>query len=273
LDILQSIILGIIQGLTEFLPVSSSGHLVIFQKLLGLKEHSLIFDISVHLGTLLSIVTVYFGIIKQIFTDVFTAVVKKDKNYGFSFFLMMIVASIPTAIIGFSLKDVFESLFSSTLAVGIFFIITGIILKFTQRTSDDSVSVSFTDMEGLQKITFRQALTIGVAQGAAIAPGISRSGSTIACGLFVGLNRKTAALFSFLISVPAILGASLLQFKDISAWQEGFAQVLIVGGVSAYLSGLGGLWFVLKFVKKGRLEVFSYYLWALGASLIAYNLI
>ena len=110
-------------------------------------------------------------------------------------------------------------------------------------------------------------------QSAAIAPGISRSGSTIACGLFAGLNRKTAALFSFMISLPAIFGASLLQLKDIEQWQEGFVTILLVGGISAYLSGLFGLWFVLKFVKKGRLEVFSYYLWALGAGLLIYSLL
>ncbi|MBT4760508.1 MAG: undecaprenyl-diphosphate phosphatase [Bdellovibrionaceae bacterium] len=271
MEIFQSIILGIVQGLTEFLPVSSSGHLVVFQKLLALKEHSLIFDIAVHLGTLLSIFTLYHKPITTIFSSFFKSLKSRSLNEGSYFLMMMVVASVPTAIIGFSLKDLFEQLFSSLLWVGVFFIVTGIVLKLTQKKSMSSESMSFTDFKDIQKISFKQALLIGLAQGAAIAPGISRAGSTIAMGILSGLDRKTAALFSFLISVPAILGASLLQFKDVTSWDGDFLTVLLIGGASSYVSGLFGLWFLLKFVKKGRLEVFSYYLWLLGLGVVIFH--
>lgn len=268
---LESILLGLVQGLTEFLPVSSSGHLVIFQKLIGLPEHMLAFDIAVHMGTLFSVFVVYRQQILQVIYDLITFLKTKNLNRGANLFLMVFIGSIPTAIIGFTLKDMFERLFQSLFAVGIFLFITGLILLLTRNKQMADKNDDFFSLEGLENLKWWHALVIGTAQGGAIAPGISRAGSTIATGILVGLSRKTASLFSFMLSIPAILGATLLEFKDIEHWSPEFITIMSVGFVSAFVFGLIGLKVVLHFVKKGRLEVFTFYLWALSFCIITWH--
>ena len=268
---LESILLGLVQGLTEFLPVSSSGHLVIFQKLIGLPEHMLAFDIAVHMGTLFSVFVVYRQQILQVIYDLIKFLKTKNLNRGANLFLMVFIGSIPTAIIGFTLKDMFERLFQSLFAVGIFLFITGLILLFTRNKQMADKKDDFFSLEGLENLKWWHALVIGTAQGGAIAPGISRAGSTIATGILVGLSRKTASLFSFMLSIPAILGATLLEFKDIEHWSPEFVTIMSVGFVSAFVFGLIGLKVVLHFVKKGRLEVFTFYLWTVSFCIIAWH--
>lgn len=270
---LESILLGLVQGLTEFLPVSSSGHLVIFQKLIGLPEHMLAFDIAVHMGTLFSVFVVYRYQILEVLNDLINFLKTKKLNQGANLFLMVVIGSIPTAIIGFTLKDMFERLFQSLLAVGIFLFITGFILLLTRNKQMADEKDDFFSLEGLEKLKWWHALIIGTAQGGAIAPGISRAGSTIATGILVGLSRKTASLFSFMLSIPAILGATLLEFKDIENWSSEFITIMSVGFASAFVFGLIGLKVVLHFVKKGRLEVFTAYLWVVSFSIIAWHFI
>lgn len=270
---LESILLGFVQGLTEFLPVSSSGHLVIFQKLIGLPEHMLVFDIAVHLGTLCSVFVIYRHQILQVIYDLIIYVKTKEINKGAHLFFMVIVGSIPTAIIGFTLKDMFERLFQSMLAVGIFLFITGFILLLTRKKQVADKKDDFFDLNGLEDLKWWHALVIGVAQGGAIAPGISRAGSTIATAILLGLSRKTASLYSFMLSIPAILGATLLEFKDIQDWNSDFMTVMSIGFASAFVFGLIGLKVVLHFVKKGRLEVFTAYLWAFSISIITWHFI
>lgn len=271
MDWLSSIIIGIVQGLTEFLPVSSSGHLVLSQKLLGMKEHSIVLDLAVHLGTLLSVFTVYFSTIKKTFADTIKTMQTRINNTGFYLITMVIVGSIPTAIMGFGLKSYFEMMFSNLTSVAICFFITGILLYLTKNRSASSKMTIVKHMidEKVYEITYLKAFLIGVAQGFAIAPGISRSGTTIAAGILLGVDRSVAAMFSFMLSMPAILGASLLQFKDVESWSSDLVSSLLIGGLVAYVAGLIGLKLVLRFVDKGRLEVFSFYLWALSAYLFA----
>ncbi len=276
LDFLQAVVLGIIQGLTEFLPVSSSGHLVLFQELLGVEEHSLVFDIAVHLGTLASVITVYFRLIKETVISGVCSLKSRTMSPELKLILFVVVATIPTAIIGLSLKSTFEAMFSNFTAVGMCLIVTGFLLLLTrERGKELSVGggkafLSFS-VEDLKSLSCKKAMIIGLAQAGAIAPGISRSGTTIAVAIFLGLPRNLAALFSFMLAIPAILGAGLLQLRDITYLGSQDLMGLGVGFIVAYLAGLVGLLGVLHFVKKGRLEVFTVYLWLLGGACVFWS--
>jgi len=257
-----------VQGLTEFLPVSSSGHLVLFQRLLGTPGNNLVFDVAVHLGTVMSILTIYH---KLFFTFCKSSVqgIKENKmNQSLKLAWLIIIASIPTGIIGLGLKDLFERLFENTTWVGIFFCVTGLVLFLTKNRSKDGNFSGKVTLDVVDKIKPKQALAMGIVQGLSIAPGISRSGSTISTGIFVGIERNSAAMFSFVMSVPAILGAALLEIRKLNSLNPDMYIVLTAGLVTAYVFGLLGLWLILKVVSKGRLEIFSYYLWLLGPSLI-----
>ncbi|MCB0391537.1 MAG: undecaprenyl-diphosphate phosphatase [Bdellovibrionales bacterium] len=263
----EAIVLGIVQGLTEFLPVSSSGHLVIIQELFHNKESGVVFEVSVHIGTVLSILTVYLKILKSLSQGMLRGLINKEVNSSVRLMTLIIVGSIPTAIMGLSLKDIFESLFDSPNAVGISLCITGGLLFLTRLKSNNrehDTGFGVIDLSISERISFAQAFIMGVAQGCAITPGISRSGATISAGILTGIEKNTAATFSFILSVPAVVGAALLQLKDISNFQIDYLLVLLVGLISSYISGLIGLLLVLKVVKKGRLELFSYYLWIVG---------
>ncbi len=265
MSLLAAVLLGLVQGMTEFLPVSSSGHLVLFQALLGVQQHDLAFDISAHLGTLLSIFTVFHRVILQTLRDLWAGLQERKINSGVRLVLYVVIGSLPTAVIGLGFKESFERLFDSTQAVGFFLLVTGLLLFLTRKkkSQDKALGEELSRAEDLQGLSWRKSLVIGVAQGLAIAPGISRSGATIATGLFLNVSRKSAAMFSFMLSIPAILGASLLELKDVD-WQSQDLSYLWVGGLSSYIFGLLGLWLVLKLTTQGRLEIFSYYLWVVG---------
>ncbi len=260
-----AVILGIIQGLTEFLPVSSSGHLVLAQHFFGLKEPEVFFDVVLHLGTLTAICLVFWPEIQSLVVEVIKlpriltgrdalTVAWRERPY-FRLLVLIIAGSVPTGFIGFIFKDFLESLFASTLAVGLALLITGLVLILTRLVK-----------AGTKKITgFRvvDALLIGLAQGLAITPGVSRSGSTISTGLFLGLDRELAAKYSFLLSIPAILGALLLQFDGIAASSFSFSG-LILGFMAAAVSGWFAIVILLKIVRRGNLYYFAYYCWLIG---------
>ena len=276
MDFFQAVILGIVQGLTEFLPVSSSGHLVLFQKFLGIEEHSLIFDVAVHLGTLASVITVYFRFIRNTTVSGVKSISSGTMSPELKLILFVVAATIPTAVIGLSFKSTFESLFSNIMAVGICLTLTGFLLLLTrgrgeERQQDGKAFLSFS-IEDLTTLSWQKALLIGLAQAGAIAPGISRSGTTIAVAILLGLPRNLAALFSFMLAIPAILGAGILQLKGITHLGPQDIMGLGVGFAVAYVSGLAGLLGVLHFVKKGRLEVFTVYLWILGGACVFWSL-
>ncbi len=268
LEFFEAILLGIIQGLTEFLPLSSSGHLVIVQNLLNFKESGIIFEVAVHVGTLLSIFTIYFKILRSYLHNFVEGVRKVEVNSSLRLTFLLVVGSLPTAVIGLGFKDFFEKMFDSTFAVGICLCVTGILLyltKFKRSSSTEGAEeLAHIDLSIAEKISVKQAIIMGFAQGLAIMPGVSRAGSTISAGILSGIEKNTAATFSFIMSVPAILGAAALELRHLEGIQPNFLILLVIGVISSYLTGLLGLYLVLKVVKKGRIEIFSYYLWIVG---------
>jgi undecaprenyl-diphosphatase len=259
MSLFQSIFLGVIQGLTEFLPVSSSGHLVFFQSLFGLKEPPIFFDVLLHLGTLLAVVIYFRMDIWKIAQGLGAIPKKKQKNSPqVKLLLFIILASIPTGLMGILLKDWFESFFSKPKLVGGMLLITGLFLFLTR----------FAKKEGrpLGRMGWVDAVLIGIAQGVAIIPGISRSGATISTGLFCGLDRELSGKFSFLLSIPAILGATILETKkldsDLSLWAA------LIGTAIAFGVGILSLTFLIKIIKMGKIFNFSYYCCGIGILMI-----
>ena len=231
MNFLDSIIMGIIQGLTEFLPVSSSGHLALFEKFFNASQESLLFEVGVHFGTVLSILVVYRKTIYSLLKDLLKFLKTKKMNSGCRLLLMIVVSAIPAGIVGIIFKSYIEQAFSSLLIVGICFILTGVLLYWTEKKisgrKEDNFD-DFSDLSGLSEINYKKALLVGWAQAFAILPGISRSGSTIAIALSLGISRKSAAMFSFLMSIPVILGATVLQVIGIEQISQGEVYYLIV---------------------------------------------
>ena len=235
---IQGLILGLIQGLTEFLPVSSSGHLVIAQNLFKLNEPPVVFDILLHLATSLAVIIVIFNTLKNIN-------LKKIK--------LILIASLPAGVLGIFLNQEIEILFSSVKLVGFSLIITGLIL-FSTKKIDQKKSL----------LNSKNSLLIGLAQALAIIPGISRSGSTITAGLHQGLTPKDAFNFSFLISLPAIFGAQLLQLNKLGNLPSTQLPTLTIGFLAAFISGLFALKLLKRFVLNAKLHYFGFYCLILG---------
>ena len=248
------IVLGIIQGLTEFLPVSSSGHLVIFQRLFNL-PHSIAFDVVVHLATALAVI-VYFR------QDILEILNPKSEIQTRKLLLYLVIGTVFTGIIGLGFKDFFESLFSSTFAVGCFLLLTGVIIILAERVANGTRKSS--DM-GIW-----DAVLIGLAQGCAIAPGLSRSGATISASLARGFDRTLAARFSFLLAIPAILGAGLVQAKTI--FKAGTIGIgvwpLALGFIAAFISGLIAIRIFMNIIQRTSLRIFAYYCFVIGLLVI-----
>ena len=253
---IDTIILGIIQGLTEFLPVSSSGHLVIFQNLLGFKEPELLLDCSLHMGTLMAVCLYFRFDLKKMAMEIWQRDLKKPHA---SLFLWIMVGSVPTGLIGLSFKTFFEKSFGSITIVGAMLIATGIILAATRFIPEKYNSRT--------EIGLLSALAIGTAQSLAIMPGLSRSGATIACGLLCGLNRDLAARFSFLLSIPAIIGALALQINLDDLARVGLFS-LVFGFVTSAIVGFLALKLLMGIVRKGHFAYFAPYCWAVGMLLI-----
>lgn len=258
-DIWEVVILGIVQGIAEFLPISSSGHLVVADELLGSNTNDssqkLALNIALHLGTLFSIVVIFW---KDLI-----AVLKSPKMI-----VAVILATIPAVIIGFTLKDQIEGLFETPLLVGCCWICTaGLLLVTTRFRSKEDPPDSIP--------SWKIALLIGCFQAVAILPGISRSGSTIVAGLILGLSREVSARFSFFMAIPVIGGASLLLFKDLL--EEGADRseipLLVIGGIVSFVVGIFALKWLLNWLKKGRLHWFAYYCALVGVATITWQLL
>jgi undecaprenyl-diphosphatase len=277
MDIIQAIIMGAVQGLTEFLPVSSSAHLVIIPEIMGVKS-SLAFDTLLHVGTLVAVVgyfwkdilamiKAFISSIQDIFKGNFKEGVKEDPFKRLTW--LVVVGTIPAGLMGVLLKSEFESLFSSVAIVGFFLIITGFILWGAEWIAKRN---STKKGKEIKEVTFTNSLVIGLFQGFAIAPGISRSGSTIAAGLFSGLERKLAARYSFLLSIPAILGAALVQAKDIAGFDANF-EVAVAGFISAAIFSYLAVKFMMGYIQKHSLKIFAYYCWIVGSLTIILTLV
>ena len=247
----NEIILGIIQGIAEWLPISSSGHLVIYQQLFQTKT-PVIFDIMLHVATLIVIFLVFYKEILAMIKAIFKLDFKS--KYG-KLAMLIIIGSIPTAIIGLAFHDFFISLFSNLTAVGIALIINGIILSISKHA------------KGIKKIKTVDAIIIGIAQGFAIIPGISRSGITISTGLLRGIDRKSIAAFSFLMSVPAIIGAAILEGQNLIVADINYL-VLSISMLVSVVVGYYSLRLLLHLVLRKKLHLFSYYCWILGIFII-----
>lgn len=261
---LEAIILGIIQGLTEFLPVSSSGHLEIGTVLLGVKsKDNLLFSIVVHGATALSTIVVFRNDIILIIKDIF----KFEWNDSVEFSLKIILSMIPVGVVGILFEEKIESFFGGQiLLVGSMLLLTGLLLLFTFFKGKTSGSV-----------TFSKAILIGMAQAIAIMPGISRSGATISTALLLGVDKEKAAKFSFLMVLIPILGATLLKIKDLIETPELAADIssisLFAGFIAAFTSGLLACKWMISIVKKGKLIYFAVYCFIIGGIAIIASLI
>jgi len=268
LNLIQSILLGFVQGLTEFLPVSSSGHLVITSNILGLKA-DLAFYTAIHFATLLAILVYFFKDIVQLVKSFFSGIFRFKQAYNEPYFrlsIFIIIGTIPTGIIALLFKDWFEGLFSSMLYVGIFLIISGGLLFLAERFSVPRKSE--------KDMTILDSIIIGIFQGIAIAPGISRSGSTVSASLFRGLNRTLAARFSFLLAIPAITGAFILELKDITELSlNGVGLISILAGmIAAFISGLLAIQIFIDLIRRKKISFFAYYLFIVGAVVIFFSM-
>lgn len=238
-ETLHSIILGIVQGLTEFLPVSSSGHLALLENAFGIKG-KLTLTVMLHFGSALALLVVLWRDIVEILT--------KNRKVIW----LLIVGSIPAGVLGLLFKSKVAVIFDNPFFVGIFLVITGVILWLTKCVS-----------EKRDKIGFRDAIIIGIAQAIAILPGISRSGITIAAGIYLGLNRVQAAKFSFLLAIISILGATVIQAKD-AVMGEISALPLLLGIIISFFASLLAIKVLLRIVRSKWFSLFAIYCWVLG---------
>lgn len=260
MNIWEAITLGVVQGLTEFLPVSSSGHLVLIGQLIGLKEPDLLFDVMVHFGTLLAVVVVFAPEIAQVLSGLafWQADFRRAKGAeGRRLLLLLFWGTLPVAVAGLLWENTIVSLFGSTLFVGGALLFTGTVLWWVERRSHQG--------RPLASAKWQDALYVGLAQILALAPGVSRSGITIASSLARGLERRDAARFSFLLSLPAILGAVALQIGDLFEVDTIGAWLPVMAGMgAAAVSGFLAIRLLLGLIQKYSLRIFSYYTWLIG---------
>ena len=254
MNLIESIILGLVQGLTEFLPISSSGHLVIGETLFGINGDDLVFEVLVHFGTMVAVI-IYFrarllAIVKSVVTYPSSKAKSDDDKTNLRMALYLIIGTIPAAIIGLLLKDSIATAFASPKWASGMLLITALILISTKWAPNKD-----------GKVNLWRAIIIGCSQALAIMPGISRSGSTIACGMFSGLKKSEAAEFSFLLSLPAIAGATLLQIPDFIKSLDNVSLVLnyLAGAIVAGIVGYISIAYLLALIKKGKFFYFGIY--------------
>ena len=289
MTLINAIILGVIQGLAEFLPISSSGHLSILQEVLKVKNAGIFFDIMLHLGTLVAIFFAYWKDIKKLIIEGIM-IIKDSLHNCFSFFyyithrqkqrkyihivntpyrkfvILIIISTIPTGIIGVLFKDIVEAASSSLLITGICLLITGVILLIADMLPDGKKRPN--------QVTYSQAGIIGVVQGLATLPGISRSGSTITACLLCGFDKSFAVKYSFIMSIPAVLGAVVLELKDFSKITVDSSELMNygIGTLLAAIVGYICIKTMLVVVRGKRFKYFAYYCFIIGAFAIIWHI-
>jgi len=245
MDIFQAIILGIIQGITEWLPVSSSGHLVLAQHLFGLSQ-PIVFDVMLHLGSLLVVFVFFWKEIKDLVIGVFKF--ERDKLL---LLLYIIIATIPIALVGFFLSNLIESAFQSLIVVGFGLIFTALLIFLSRFPKKKT-----------KELTWYRATIIGLFEAIAILPGVSRSGSTISSGMFLGIKKEDVAKFSFIIFIPAILGAAILELPHLGAVDN--MGAMLIGTLVSAIVGFFSLKLLMNIIKKDKFSWFAIYCLILG---------
>ncbi len=261
MNLFQALILGIIQGATEFLPVSSSGHLVLVPWLLGWEQPGLTFDTVAHWGTALAIIVYFWREWLALIQAVFQAIRQRSiADPKARLALLIIIGTVPAALIGYVLESFFEQMFSRPSAAAAFLLVTAVLLSVTERLGRQE--------HDLEQMTWLDALLVGLGQALAIFPGLSRSGATIAAGLARGLKREPAARFSFLLATPIILGAGAFKLLDLAQAGDltGQMPTLIVGFLGAGVVGFGCIHFLLRYLQRRSLYPFAIYCAAVGAT-------
>tara|TARA_S200000501_G_scaffold339840_1_gene347826 strand:+ start:20736 stop:21500 length:765 start_codon:yes stop_codon:yes gene_type:complete len=243
----EALFLGIIQGLTEFLPISSSGHLILAQEIIGVKQIGNELEVLVHMGTLISIIIIYRKDIQSLLFSI------QKKNTQF-YLICLIIASVPAAFCGLMLKDMISPLFENVISVGIALIVTGIVLCLS----------SFVKKKRVKNQTLFLYFMIGCAQAIAIIPGISRSGITISVALFLGLQPKEASRFSFLLAIPVIFGAGILTFFDVTGNSQIPVSSSVIAFLSAFVVGLLSLSWLIRWLESGKFYYFGIYCFLIG---------
>jgi len=251
MSIFEAIILGIVQGFSEFLPISSSGHLVLLQKIFGIEEGALTFNIALHLATLVAVLVVYWKKLLEIIKKPFAKLP-----------VYLVLGTIPIGILGLLFNDMIERFFETGVTLGFGFLFTGIILMLAENAGKKERS--------MEEMKVSDPLLIGTAQAVAMLPAVSRSGMTISSALALGIERKTAADFSFLLSIPAILAAVVLDgYKMIKSGENTLTSIgigpTLIGMVFAAVAGFFAVKVMIRLIQNRRLKYFSWYLWVLGA--------
>jgi len=264
MSLIESILLGAIQGLTEFLPVSSSGHLVIFQELLGINQPGILFEIVVHVGTLVAVIIYFWKDIFNLVNSLFKWGEKSNSKTSFyhNLLLYIFISTLVTGIIGFSFKEQIEPIFENLSLVGLMLLLTGTILFISDKIKNANK----------EKVGLFNSIVVGIAQSFAILPGISRAGATITTGVFTGLKRELATKFSFLLSIPAIFGASLLKIKELTGLAKSTELLFpfLLAGITAAVVGYFSITLLVKMIKRAKLIYFAAYCWLIGIFLLVY---
>lgn len=248
---IEALILGIVQGLTEFIPVSSSGHLVLLHDLFNMDAHGLAFDVALHIGTLLAVILYFRKDIKSIVTGV----LKRQKRQQ-QLALLLALATLPAAFFGLIFQDVVESTLRSPWVVVLMLVMFGLFMVAAERQAE-----LFKHKQKAESMTKKQSIIVGFLQACALIPGVSRSGATISGGLLLGLDRVAATRFSFLLAIPIILGAAVkvLISDGVITEVQTHISIFAVGMLAAFVSGMIAIQFLLRFVAKYSIRTFAYY--------------
>lgn len=253
MTILQAVILGVVQGLGEFLPISSSAHLVLIPWLFGWQDPGLTFDVALHMGTLLAVVLYFWrdwiGLLK--------GAISPKPSYEKRIFWYLVIATIPGAAIGIALESKAETVFRNPLLIGVMLIVMGILLYLADRRRQ---------LRTMDTMTFSDAILIGLSQALAIIPGVSRSGSTMTVARWLSLTREDAARFSFLMSTPIVMGAGILSMRDLRLADINTA--FIVGVITSFIIGILSISFLLRYLKTSDFRIFVGYRFLLGLVVI-----